>query len=143
MISDIKARAAAALQHKDLSWIMREVPARYRDNPAVIGKLMAAAAAGNPRLADTEAFQQAHAAVGEFGRVSDLADRVARLYHDPRIAAEFGDQRAYFLGHPEEAYRLLIESTGSGSSIDKELRHELTLVTREAADFNAEHGNAA
>ena len=93
MTGKLEANAAEALRHRDLAWVMAEVPAGYRDNPAVIAKLLAVAAEADPSFAQSPAYHAAHAAATELGAERTLRDRMAAAYWNPEIRARFGEAR--------------------------------------------------
>src|SRR6202043_378965 len=127
--------------HKSLQWVMAHVPREYRDNPAVIRSFLTTAANGDPSFADDPAYHAAHASLAELQGARDLRDEVARLYHDPKIRAEFGEARVEAaLRDPATAYRDLIQRSATGglsASLDRALD-----VLGEVRQFASEHGIA-
>src|SRR6202043_319552 len=127
--------------HKSLQWVMAHVPREYRDNPAVIRSFLTTAANGDPSFADDPAYHAAHASLAELQGARDLRDEVARLYHDPKIRAEFGEARVEAaFRDPATAYRELIQRSATGGlspSLDRALD-----VIGEVRQFQSEHGIA-
>jgi hypothetical protein len=139
-ISKIEAAAAKALRHRDLQWITKHIPARYRDNAAVIRELFTAAATADPGLADSEAFNMAYANLGQVSEARGLRDQVARLYHDPEIRAAAGDKLDWYFQHPRDAYAALLDASASGAI--KQVAYDAMVAAQGAIDFEAEHGGS-
>jgi hypothetical protein len=140
-VAKLEKLAAAALKHPDMSWIMKHVPARYRDNAAVIRELLVAAATADPGLADNEAFATAHANLTQVTEARDLRDQVARLYHDPEIRAAAGDKLDWYFAHPRDAYAALLDASASGSI--KQVAYDAMVAAQGAIDFETEHGGGS
>jgi len=145
-IDRLKSTATAALRHKDLAWIMKEIPARYRDDPRVVKSMLAAATNGDPALVDDPSFKHAFAAVEAFDHASGLADRVAQLCDNPKIiaaASANGRDVSWYLERPAVAYEALMSlSRTDPSLLCENLRHEALLTVAEARDYSASLGMA-
>jgi hypothetical protein len=140
-VTKLEKMAAAALRHPDLAWITKHIPARYRDNAAVIRELFTAAATADPGLADSEAFNMAYANLGQVSEARGLRDQVARLYHDPEIRAAAGDKLDWYFAHPRDAYAALLDASASGSI--KQVAHDAMVAAQGAIDFESEHGGGS
>jgi hypothetical protein len=140
-IDRIEQRARSALGHKDLAWIMANVPREYRDNPAVIRSFLVTAAEGWQEFADSAVYHSAHSALAELQQTRDLRDQVAAIYWDPKIRAEFGEARVEAaFRDPATAYHELIQQSAAGGlspHLDKALD-----VIGEVRQFASEHGIA-
>lgn len=86
-------RARQAMGHPSLAWIAAEVPAALRDNPSVIRSLLVYAAGLDPALGESPVYAQAHSLLIAAGQERELADRISKLYWDPKIRARFGQER--------------------------------------------------
>jgi len=136
----------AALRHPALAWVVKHVPPAYRDDLAVIGKIMAAAATGDPAFAATRPFVEAHAALGEAARVRDLQGRMAEIYNDPHVQAAVAERGwDWWAARPELAYKSLIELSQTDPKYlgTAERLHEVIATVREASDFAAEAGQVS
>jgi hypothetical protein len=142
-VTKLEKLAAAALKHPDMSWIMKHVPARYRDDSRVISELLVAAATADPGLADNEAFATAHASLSQVSEARDLRDKVARLYHDPEIRAAAGDKLDYYFSSAgvRDGYAALLDASASGSI--KQVAYDAMVAAQGAIDFESEHGGGS
>src|SRR5437773_4465629 len=141
-IDKLEARAKQALGNRMFTELRKLIPHEDYNSPRALLGWLQMAASVDPRGAIRPGYLEAHSAVSELVAANDLRDKISRLYHDPKIVAEFGDKRDFWLRHPEALYEALIDSDGPGKALDTKLAYELTLVAREAADFSAEHGVA-
>jgi hypothetical protein len=136
MIGRVRARAVAAMAHKDISWIREFVPAKYQDNPRVIAKLLLTASEGDPALADKASYREAYAALGEMADIGALRDRASALYHNAKIQNLAGDRLDWFLAHPAAALERLKQLERSGELPEK-LAYDVQLCFEEAKGFGA------
>ncbi len=81
----LEDRARRALGHKDFNWLRTVVPAHYHNSPQVMASMLAAAAQGDPALAQAAHFQAAFGALRSWCTGQHLADRAARIYHAPEV----------------------------------------------------------
>ena len=140
-LDKIEANARRALGHKDLAWIMANIPREYRDDAKVVRSFLTGVAEVWPEFADSAPYASAHSALHELEQARGLRDEVARLYHDPKIRAEFGEARVEAaFRDPATAYRELIQRSATGGlspSLDRALD-----VIGEVRQFQSEHGIA-
>jgi type VI protein secretion system component VasK len=140
-IAKIEANARRALGHKDLQWLVSDLPAGYADNPAALRALLVAAGQQDPKFSDSAAYHAAHSALAELQQTRDLRDTVARLYHDPKLRAQVGDDKVEAAWrNPEMARQFLIQrsvTTGLSPELDLALN-----VIGEARQFASEQGIA-
>lgn len=117
MIDELAARARRALGHKQLRHLMALVPAEDRANPRALVEWLTTAAAHDPNGARGEGYKQAYAAVHKWREAQAIADKVARLYHDPRIRAAAGDKLDWYWEHPTEAIKALHDLADSNPGL--------------------------
>ena len=138
------AGLARALAHKDLAWIVGEIPPKLRNNPRVVKSFLATAAGIDPQLADSQAFRAAIAASSEQQQTDDLQARVAQIYHDPTIrelAAKSGLDMDYYWSHPKAAYDKLIKLSASNPKLFNSPALQAAVhVLAEAREFNSSQG---
>ena len=103
MRGDPRARAMAAIGHRQFRQLAAIIPKEDWNNPKLLLSWFVTAADFDRRGADTPAFREAHAALHELITVEGLRDRAAALYHDPRIQNLAGDKLAWYLDHPAVA----------------------------------------
>jgi hypothetical protein len=140
-IAKIEANARRALDNPALRWLLSDLPPAYADNPAALRALLTAAAEQDPKFSDSAAYHAAHSALAELQQTRDLRDEVARLYHDPKIRAEFGDARVEAAWRdPAAAYHELIQQSAAGG-LSPELDRALDVIG-EVRQFASEHGIA-
>jgi hypothetical protein len=114
-VDRLRARAMAALGHRDIAWIKEFVPAKYQDEPAVILKLLISAAEGDPSLADAASFCEAHGALTALQGARDLGNRASAMFHHPKIRAEFSEaELAEAWRNPGAAYAKLVGRSAAG-----------------------------
>jgi hypothetical protein len=140
-IDKIEANARRALGHKDLAWIMANIPREYRDDAKVVRSFLTGVAEVWPEFADSAAYHSAHSALAELQQTRDLRDTVARLYHDPKLRAQVGEARVEAaFRDPATAYRELIQQSAAGR-LSPELDRALDVIG-EVRQFASEHGIA-
>jgi hypothetical protein len=138
-IDKIEANARRALGHKDLQWVVAHVPKPYQDNPAVIRSFLVTAAEGWPEFADSAAYHSAHSALAELQQTRDLRDEVARLYHDPKIRAEFGDARVEAAFKNPAVAREELRALSVSGKLSKEADQALNLIY-ETQEYSRQYG---
>ena len=115
MIDKIEERARRALRDPKIAWLFEGLPARLADDPRVLKHLLVSWGDGNPVATDSPAYQRAFAAVDEVQNARELRDRIATIYHDPKLRAEIGVERLEQAWRdPETAYAELIKRSATG-----------------------------
>jgi hypothetical protein len=141
-IAKVEARVAAALKNKAVAWIFRDMPKEFRDDPRELREYLLAAAEGDPNLANTEPFRAAYGALHEVAQVRELRDKVAALYHNPKVQLAAGDKLDWYMAHPSAAYEALMSNPKLAVDLGADLVQEVKLAALGARDFAAEHGIA-
>jgi hypothetical protein len=139
-LAKIEARVAAALKNKGVAWIFRDMPKEFRDDPRELREYLLAAAEGDPNLANTEPFRAAYGALHEVAQVRELRDKVAALYHNPKVQLAAGDKLDWYMAHPSAAYEALMSDPKLAVELGADLVQEVKLAALGARDFAAEHG---
>jgi len=131
----------AALGHRQFNKLRALIPPEDHDDARKLLSWFITAASFDPKGADTPAYREAHAALHGLVAAQDLGNRAARLYHDPKIRAEFGDAAVEaFWRNPDTAYEMLIER-GSTGKLPPHLSEALSVIG-EVRSFSAEQGIA-
>ena len=141
-MTDFAERARGAFKGP-LRRVLDALPSRYKDEPSVLLSIMSAVSGSDPALIDRPAWREAHSAVLAWNEAHGLAQKVSRLYHDPRLRAEFGaDRIEYFYKHPDEAYAALITAGAEGGIKDRDAAHEALEAIGHVRAFSETHGLA-
>ena len=81
MRGDPRARAVAALGHRQFNKLRALIPPEDHDDARKLLSWFITAASFDPKGADTPAYREAHAALHGLVAAQDLGNRAARLYH--------------------------------------------------------------
>src|SRR5438067_1866639 len=110
------------------------IPKADLNDPRAMIQWLDLAAAEDPNGAARPAYGEAYGALTAWAGANDLSQRVAALYHNPKVqlAAQDGGIQWYW-EHPNAAYEKLLQMTQKDPSASGEnLRHEAPLAVAEA-----------
>ncbi|MGH7095608.1 MAG: hypothetical protein ACREFB_19010 [Stellaceae bacterium] len=143
MLDTLSIRARTLFAHRDLADLWAVIPEADRRNPLRIASWLSSAASAEPRLADFAPFREAVRAVDAWRSGADLADQASRLYHDPKIRAEFSESELEWAWrNPSAAYQRLISEGAKGGIEDGARVHQILTVIAGARALAEENGIA-
>src|SRR3954447_14369563 len=95
--------------------LVKLIPREDRADPSALRQWLILASEFDPKGAQRPAYAEAHAALTAASAERDLSDQIARLYHDPKIRAEFGAERVEAAWRdPETAREELLALSAAG-----------------------------